>query len=319
MLKLFSITLFICSLTISAYATDFIFMGTGGITGKYYISGGAMCYLINKEKRQNSLRCSVESTAGSVYNIDTLRDNELTIAIAQSDVHYAAYKAEGLFKDNPPFKELRSLFSLYGEPFTVIARADSGIKSFDDLKGKRVNIGNEGSGHRSTMEVLMQAKGWSKKTFSKVLELPPSRQRDALCGNEVDAIVYAVGHPSLAVQSIFDNCNVRIIDVKGDAVDTLVGKHSFYAKTIIPSGTYSAQKNDVQTFGVSATVVTRKNVPNNVIYKFVKTIFSGFNEFVTLDPVFANLNKTSMISDSLTAPLHEGAIEYYKEAGLVQK
>ena len=179
----------------------FITIGTGGVTGVYYPAGGAICRLVNKDRAEHGIRCSVEATGGSVYNINTMRAGELDMGVVQSDIQYNAYKGEGAeFKEAGPFEELRAVFSLHPEPFTVVARADSGIQTFDDLKGKRVNVGNPGSGQRATMEVLMAAKGWKMSDFALASELKSAEQAQALSDNNVDAIVFTVGHPNGSIQ-----------------------------------------------------------------------------------------------------------------------
>jgi len=183
----------------SAVASDYTFVtiGTGGVTGVYYPTGGAIARLVNKGKKEHGLRATVESTGGSVYNLNAIAAGELDMGVAQSDWQYHAYHGTSKFADQGPNKDLRAVFSVHPEPFTVVARADSGIKNFKDLKGKRVNIGNPGSGQRGTMEVLMGALGWTKDDFKLASELKSAEQSKALCDNKIDAMVFTVGHPSV--------------------------------------------------------------------------------------------------------------------------
>ena len=177
-------------------ADQYVTIGTGGVTGVYYPTGGSICRLVNKDRASHGVRCTVESTGGSVYNINTIRAGELDLGVAQSDWQYHAYNGTSKFADAGAFTDLRAVFSVHPEPFTVVARADSGIRDLMDLKGKRVNIGNPGSGQRGTMEVLMEALGWDKSTFALASELKSSEQSKALCDNKIDAMVFTVGHPS---------------------------------------------------------------------------------------------------------------------------
>jgi uncharacterized protein len=298
-------------------ADEFVTIGTGGVTGVYYPTGGAICRLVNKDRKNHGIRCSVESTGGSVYNINTIRGNELDMGVAQSDWQYHAYNGTSKFKDAGAFKELRAVFSVHPEPFTVVARADSGIKTFDDLKGKRVNIGNPGSGQRGTMEVLMGAKGWTKKDFSLTSELKASEQSKALCDNKIDAMIYTVGHPSGSIKEATTSCDSVLVTVDGSAVDKLVADNDFYRSATIPGGMYTGSDADVATFGVGATFVSSTNVSDDVVYNVVKAVFENFDSFKKFHPAFANLKKSEMIKDGLSAPLHPGAIKYYKEAGLL--
>lgn len=302
----------------SAVAEDkFITIGTGSVTGVYYPTGGAICRLVNKGRRTHGVRCSVESTSGSVYNLEALRKKELDFAIAQSDWQYNAYNGIDYFADQGANKQLRSLFSLHSEAFTVVARADSSIKTFEDLKGKRVNIGNQGSGNRATMEVLMKAEGWTTKDFKETFELKASEQADALCSNKIDAMIYSAGHPNGAVQEAATTCETVIIPVEGPKVDELLKLHPYYVYTIIPGGMYPGTPNDVKTFGVKATLVTMEDENEEVVYQVVKAVFDNFDNFKTLHPVFSTLDLKKMVKEGSIAPLHKGAERYFKEKGLL--
>lgn len=301
----------------AASAESFITIGTGGVTGVYYPTGGAICRLVNKDRAEHGIRCSVESTGGSIYNLNTIRAGELDLGVAQSDWQYHAYKGTDAFADQGPNKDLRSVFSLHAEPFTVVARADSGIKTFNDLKGKRVNIGNPGSGQRGTIEVIMKAKGWTSDDFALASELKASEQASALCDNKIDAMVYVVGHPSGAIKEATTSCDSNLVEVNDATIDMLVDENSYYRKVTIPGGMYRGNPDDVVTFGVGATMVTSASVPDEVIYNVVKAVFENFDTFRKLHPAFANLKKEEMVRDALTAPLHPGAEKYYREAGLL--
>ena len=306
------------ALAMPLMATEFVTIGTGGVTGVYYPTGGAICRLMNKTKKETGIRCSVESTGGSVYNINTIRAGELEVGVAQSDWQYHAYNGTAKFTDKGAYKELRAVFSVHAEPFTVVARADSGIKNFDDLKGKRVNIGNPGSGNRGTMEIAMKAKGWDKSVFKVAGELKASEQSKALCDNKIDAMVYVVGHPSGAIKEATTTCDSVIVNVGGPEIQKLIDDNPYYRVATVPGGMYRGNPSDAKTFGVGATLVTSSKVSEKAIYTLVKSVFENFDSFKKLHPAFANLKKEEMIKDALSAPLHRGAIKYYKEAGLLK-
>lgn len=303
----------------SASAEDrFVTIGTGSVTGVYYPTGGAICRLVNRgRRREHGIRCSVESTGGSIYNLNTIRSSEMDLAVVQSDWQYHAYNGTSLFEEYGAMDKLRSLFSLHNEAFTIVVRADSGINKLDDLLGKRVNIGNPGSGNRATMEVLMDAKGWTKNDFKLASELKASEQPQALCDNKVDAIIFSYGHPNGAVQEVSTSCKTHIINVEGPEVDKLVAENQFYAYTTVAGGMYQGTPNDVKTFGVKATFVTSTDVSEDIIYEIIKAVFDNFDNFKTLHPVFANLEASKLIDEGNTAPLHEGAKRYFKEKGLL--
>jgi TRAP transporter TAXI family solute receptor len=296
----------------------FITIGTGGVTGVYYPAGGAICRLVNHDRKEHGIRCSVESTGGSVYNVNTIREGELDMGVVQSDVQYKSLKGEGEeFQDQGPFEDLRAVFSVHAEPFTVVARRDSGIATFDDLKGKRVNVGNPGSGQRSTMEVLMAAKGWTMDDFALAAELDSADQAQALCDDKIDAMVFTVGHPSGSIQEATTICDTKLIPVSGAEVDQLVKDYSYYAKAVIPGGMYAGTDADVETFGVKATVVSSAAVPVEVVYQVTRAVFENFDDFKNLHPALAALRKENMVTEALSAPLHAGAEKYYQEAGLM--
>ncbi|WP_275097167.1 TAXI family TRAP transporter solute-binding subunit [Sedimenticola hydrogenitrophicus] len=301
----------------TAQAQSFITIGTGGVTGVYYPTGGAICRLVNKNRKEHGIRCSVESTGGSVYNLNTIRAGELDMGVVQSDWQHHAFNGTSQFEEAGPNKELRAVFSVHPEPFTVVARADSGIKTFTDLKGKRVNIGNPGSGQRGTMEVLMAALGWTKDDFSLASELKSAEQSKALCDNKIDAMVFTVGHPSGSIKEATTTCDTVLVSVTGPEVEKLVSENAYYRMATIPGGMYRGNDEDVQTFGVGATFVSSSNTPADTIYQVVKAVFENFEDFRKLHPAFEVLKKEEMVKDGLSAPLHDGAMKYYKEAGLM--
>ena len=312
--KLFSLATaaLIASAPMAMAEQQFVSIGTGGVTGVYYPTGGAICRLVNKNRKEHGIRCSVESTGGSIYNINTIRSGELEFGVAQSDWQYHAYNGTSEFEGNA-FKDERAVFSVHGEPFTVIARADSGIKTFADLKGKRVNIGNPGSGQYATMQVVMDALGWTMDDFALASELKPAEQAAALGDNKVDAIIYTVGHPNGSIQEAVSTVDAVLVPVEGPEIDKLIADNPFYAKATVPGGMYDGSPNDTTTFGVKATFVTSAKVDDDVVYQVVKAVFDNFDRFKRLHPAFENLTEEGMINDGLSAPLHDGAVRYYKE------
>lgn len=296
---------------------QFVTIGTGGVTGVYYPAGGAICQLVNRSRDEHGIRCSVESTGGSIYNLNALREGELDLAVAQSDWQYHAYQGTSDFESTGANKELRSVFSLHPEPFTVVARRGSNIDSFKDLEGKRVNLGNPGSGQRATAQVLLDEMGWTTDKFAQTAELKASEMSQALCDNRVDAFFYVVGHPSGSIKEAMTSCDSKLVSVDNEAVDKLVEANPYYRKVTIPGDLYG-EEEDVETFGVAATFVSSTDVPEDVVYHVVKAVFENFDRFRSLHPAFANLEKEDMVQEALSAPLHAGAEKYYKEAGLLK-
>ena len=293
----------------------FMTVGTGGVTGVYYAAGGAVCRLVNKDRAKHGIRCSVESTGGSVFNVNTIKAGELDLGFAQSDVQFNAARGLNQFKDAGAYTELRAVFSVHPEPFTVVARKESGIKNFADFRGKRFNVGNPGSGTRASMEEMLAALNWKMSDFSLASELKADEHGPALCDGKIDGFFFAVGHPSANIQDPTTSCGAQLVGLTGPAVDKLVAEKPFYAKATIPGGLYPNNPNPVQTYGVTATVVASSKTSAETVYQVVKAVFDNFDEFKRLHPALANLKAEDMIKNGLSAPLHEGAVRYYKEKG----
>jgi TRAP transporter TAXI family solute receptor len=292
-------------------------IGTGGKTGVYFPAGGAVCRLVNRSVADHGVTCQVESTGGSVYNLKSIRAATLDFGIAQSDWQFHSLNGSSRFAEDTPYEELRAVFSLHPEPFTVVARKDSGIITFEDLIGKRVNIGNPGSGSRGTMDVLMAAKGIKISDFSLVTELKSSAQASAVCDNKIDAMVFTVGHPSGSIKEATTECETVLVEVSGPEVDALIAENPYYRTAVVPGGMYQGNPEDTKTFGVGATLVTSSKVSEDVVYAVTKSVFENMRRFRRLHPALGILKDEEMIKDGLSAPLHLGAERYYKEAGLL--
>ncbi|ETA50826.1 TAXI family TRAP transporter solute-binding subunit [Ponticoccus alexandrii] len=302
----------------AAQAQEFISIGTGGVTGVYYPTGGAICRLVNKDRKEHGIRCAVESTGGSVYNINTIKAGELEFGVAQSDWQYHAYNGSSQFEGDAAFPDLRAVFSVHPEPFTLLARADAGVEKFEDLAGKRVNVGNPGSGQRATMEVVMEAFGIGMDDLALATEYKGSEMAQQLCDGNIDAMIYTVGHPAAAIQEATTTCDVKLIDVVGEPIDKLVADNPYYRVATIPGGMYEGNDEDTTTFGVGATFVTSASVPEDTVYVVAKAVMENISDFQQLHPAFADLKPEEMVKDGLSAPLHPGAEKAYKELGLME-
>ncbi len=300
----------------SATAEDAtVTIGTGSRAGVYFQVGRAICRLVEAARSDSGFACEAPTTAGSIANLRDLRAGKLQLAIAQSDWQYHAVGGSDRFTQDKPDPKLRALFSVHGEPFTLVVRRDAGIERLQDLVGKRVNIGNPGSGQRGTMETVMLAMGWEKSTFSLAEELPSSQQSLALCHNRVQAMVYTAGHPNDSLNQAVRLCDAAIVEVSGRPIDILIAKYPFYVRMDIPGGIYAGNPYDVRTFGVNATVVTSTDVDADTIYAVTKAVFENLGGFRRAHPALSQLIPERMIKEGLTAPLHEGAKRYYKERG----
>lgn len=294
-----------------------ITIGTGSRAGGYFQVGRAICRLLNAGTEDHGLTWSAPTTAGSIFNLESIRAGLSQLGVAQSDWQYHAVRGSDRFAAAGPDPDLRALFSVHGEPFTIVARRESGVRRLRDLAGRRVNVGNPGSGQRATMDVVMQAMGWTLKVFSLANDLPASQQSLALCHDRVDAMVYTVGHPNPSVGQAAGLCDSVIVEVEGPEIDKLVAENPFYAYTEVPGGIYVGNPQPVATFGVKATVVGSAGVDADTVYAVVKTVFENLGTFKKMHPAFGTLERGRMVRDGLSAPLHEGALRYYREAGLL--
>lgn len=303
------------ALTLPAFAAEFITIGTGGVTGTYYPTGGAICRLVNQYKKETKIRCSVESTGGSVYNVNTIKNGELDFGIVQSDVVYQASKGTGRYQGDA-VKKLKSVMAIYPELLTLVSRKDANINSLADVKGKRINLGNPGSGNEATALNLFKVSGIQKSDLEFAGALKASEMPDALRDNKIDGYFYMVGHPTANIKDASNSVDVKIVPLQGSNVDKLIKENPYFAKADVPAGIYKGNPEPTPTFGVKAVLVTSDDVSEKAVYTVVKAILENFEKFKKLHPAYANITKKSLL-DGLSAPLHEGAKKYFKEAGIL--
>ncbi|WP_421862608.1 TAXI family TRAP transporter solute-binding subunit [Motiliproteus sp.] len=293
-----------------------ISLGTGGVTGLYYPAGGALCRLVNQSRMEHGIRCAVRSTPGSVSNLQQVVSEQLDLGIAEAGQLHDAIQGRGHF--DKPLGELRTLFSLYTEYITVVARKDSGIDSFDDLLGKRINIGPKGSSQRTTLQLLMQARGWTLSDFPEVHQLEPAQQAQALCDGRIDATLYVVGHPSGAIKEALRDCDSRLLALAASDILTLSDQNPHYRSARLNGGYYAQGLADIDTAGVRATVISRADLPEQDAYAIVKALFERLPSFRRMHPAFQQLESAAMVNGPLAAPMHPGALRYFREAGLIR-
>jgi TRAP transporter TAXI family solute receptor len=297
--------------------TAFVTIGTGGITGVYYPTGGAIAKMINKKRDEYHIRATVESTGGSVFNVNAVMAGDLEFGVVQSDRQYQAMKGLAEWKDKGPQKDLRAVFSIHPESITLVAAVDAGIKDIKDLKGKKVNIGNPGSGQRQNSIDALSAVGLNYETDLQAEGIKAAESAGLLQDGRIDAFFYTVGHPNGSIkEATSGKRKVRFASILG--IDKLLEKYPYYAKAMIPVKFYPGAVNDadVPTFGVKATFVTSAKVPDNIVYAITKEVFDNFEDFKKLHPAYSVLTKKGML-EGLSAPIHPGAMKYYKEAGLM--
>lgn len=311
--KLFTALILFFS-SIASFGAEFITIGTGSVTGIYYPTGGAVCRLVNKYKKETKIRCSVESTDGSVYNINNIKNGELDFGIAQSDVVYQATNGIKDF-EGKPIKKLRSVMAIYPELFTLVTRDEAQINDIMDIKGKRINLGNTGSGNEATALALFKALDLNKEDLSYVGSLKAGEAPDALRENKIDGYFYMVGHPAANIKDASNSVNIKITPIIGEKVDSFIEANPYFTKGVVPAGIYKGVNEDVPTFGVKAVLITNTDISDKAVYTLIKAIMENFEDFKKLHPAYSNITKESLL-EGLSAPLHEGAKRYYKEIGL---
>ena len=296
--------------------TKFVTIGTGGITGVYYPTGGAIAKIVNKKREEYGIRATVESTGGSVFNVNAIMAGDLEFGIVQSDRQFQAVNGMKEWEGKPQ-ADLRAVFSIHPESVTLLAAVDANIKTISDLKGKRVNIGNPGSGQRGNAIDALEAAGIDWQKDLKAEAVKAAEAPGLLQDERIDAFFYTVGHPSGAFkEATSGRRKTQFVSIT--ETDALVQKYPYYAKSYIPGGLYpgAANTDDTPTFGVKATFCTSAKVSDDVVYAMVKEVFDNFEDFKKLHPAYQVLTKKSML-EGLSAPLHPGALKYYKEAGLM--
>jgi len=304
------------ALSVPAFATQYVTIGTGGVTGTYYPTGGAICRMMNKLKKTTKIRCSVESTGGSVYNVNNIQANELDFGISQSDTAYQAYNGEGKFKAKA-IKGLRSVIAIYPELLAFVVRKDAGIKSIVDVKGKKINIDILGSGTRMTVDTVFEAFDIKNSDLALANELKAAEGPTMLKDNKIDGYFYTVGHPTANIKDAANSVDIDLVVIDGKKIDALVAKYPYYAKGIISGTFYKGVEHDTVSLGVKAVLVTKDSIDDKIVYLLTKTILDNFEKFKKLHPAYKTITKKSLL-EGLAVPQHPGAIKAFKEAGLLK-
>lgn len=295
-------------------------IGGGYTTGLYYQSANAIAKIVDKRSQALGLRCKVVPTTGSSENVEEVMAGKVQFAYVQSDVQFQAWNAAGKWSTKGAQKDLRSVFALYPETLTLIAAEGSGIGSIENLRGKRVNIGVPGSGQYEVALQALTAVGIDSDGQMTTTNYQASEAPDLLQRGQIEAYFYVVGHPNMNVREVTTGKikKVRICEIAGPGIDTMLRDKPYYVGTVIPMQFYPNAVNtgDVLTFGVKATLVTSASVPDEVVYKLTKEVFENLDQFKRLVAAQWQLTKKGML-EGLTAPIHPGAMKYYKEAGLM--
>ena len=308
-----------CTAPSDAVAPNPVTLSTGIPGGVYHPVGNAICRMFNLESQHQAMPCVATSSDGSVSNIQRVESGDSAFGLSQTDVALAAFQGEGPFAAAGPDPKLRMVIALYPEAFTVVARADTGLRDFQDLRGKRVGIGTSGVGYNFTRDVILKFYGGKTSGPERVLEFAPADQNQALCNNKVDAIIFEAGHPNGLTQEATTDCRARLVRVAGQPIDQLLATHPYYITFTIPGGMYVGNPGDVPTIGTRAVLVSSSDQPDEVVYAMVKAVADNFAVFRQLHPTLSTLKVRDMVPNALAIPIHPGALKYYREAGLFRQ
>lgn len=294
-----------------------VVIGTGTSGGVYHPLGAAICRMFHFQDRKDGLRCRSRASKGSVANIEMLRKRRVDFGIAQADLEQAAVAGTGVFAGAGPAPDVRTVLALHMESFTVVARGELNLAGFKDLRGRRIGVGQPGSGPYGSKDALLAAYGLTRSDFASVVELNPVSQMDELCAGRLDAGFFFTGHPSGLVQDAAISCGVKLVPITGREAEQLISREPFFVNAIIPGGLYRGIGDKTPTLGARCVLLTTAAVPDTTVYELVKAIFEHFDDFQQLHPVLAGLKPTDLVPHGLAAPLHPGAERYFREAGLL--
>ena len=304
--------------TASAAALDkFLALGTSSTGGVYYPVGQGLCGLINDGRIEHRIRCVAYATGGSVYNIQAVESGQLDIAITRADLAYQAYRGEGDFAEFGPNRKLRIIANLYSQPVGVIVKADSEIKTLDGAEGKRINIGNLGSGKRTISELIFDIKGWSRKTFKEVQELSTARMGQAFCDGKVDVLIESIGIPSDFYDRMTRQCAGKFVPLSDQLIAGIQARAPFFFVDTIRGGVYPHNASDVKTVGIKIVLITSARVHPYSIGIVARAMLSDIEKFRARHPVLGNARPQTMLLEGIKIPFHDGAAAYYKQKGLL--
>ena len=308
-----------CTAPSDPVAPNPVTLSSGVPGGVYYPVGNAICRMFNLDDGHQAMSCIAMSSDGSVSNMRRVESGDAAFGLSQTDVALAAFNGEEPFAAVGPDPKLRMIIALYPEAFTVVARADTGIRDFQDLRGKRIGIGTSGVGYNFTRDVILRFYSRTTSAPEQMLEFAPTEQNHALCNNKVDAVIFEAGHPNGLTQEATTDCRARLVRVAGRPIDRLLATHPYYIRSIIPGGMYVGNPGDVPTIGTRAVLVSSSDQPDEVVYAMVKAVAENFAVFRQLHPTLSTLEIREMVPGASVIPIHPGALKYYREAGLFRQ
>jgi TRAP transporter TAXI family solute receptor len=308
-----------CATASGALAPSPVTIATDTPGRHYHSVGNAICRVYNLTGPYDEKPCVAVRSDGSVANIRRIESGETTFGLSQTDLAYAAFHGEGPFAAAGPDPNLRTLIAFYPVAFTIVARADAGIRDFRDLRDKRIGIGERGAGYTFTRDALLEFFSWTIPERERLLEFGPAEQHRALCEGRVDAIIFAAEHPDGLTQEATMGCHALLVRVAGSEIDHLLAMRPYYSASVIPGGMYAGNPHDVPTFGAPALLMTTSDQPDALAYGVLKAVFDNFADFRRLHPALSSLDMRDMVPSEAVMPIHPGALRYYREAGLLPR
>ena len=315
-----ALTIFVFSLP--AKSVEFFTIGSGASSDINFELSNAICKMVAKQPSlesgtgtsEKSYRCTAPATSGSLFNLAQVQSGNFQFAFARSDEVHTAYN-EIKSEQIKPFKEIRSIFSTTPTAFQLITKKNSDIKDWKSLKGKIVRIGKEGTSDRQAFDYLIEANRVNKSFFGSTIETNGSFTSEDICKKKIDAFGFVGTIPEANIEKAASECGAHVLDLTNLNINRVFKNASFYSKISIPKGTYKNNDKDIVTFGFINNLITHEKVSDEIVYNLVKSIFDNFPNFKKENPLFNNLKIQQMIKSGLSAPLHPGAIRYYKEKG----
>ena len=296
-----------------------LYLGTGSVQGVYFPIGGVICRLLNRHKAVHRLRCTLESTGGSIYNLRELREGNFDLVFAQSDWQYHAYHGTSAFKDEGPNPNLRAVFALEADPLALIVKKESDIQRFDDLADRVVSFGYARSLQHRIINDYLAAIEWTDDNFKQVRRMSDTKQVGQLCSGKVEAILLLTSSLADHLEDLSDECQLRLLPIEGEEVQKVIKVKPYYRTATILKGMHLDSPEDIMSFGLGATFVASEATSPKAIYHVVKEVVENFRDFKSLHPSLAALDKRELSHAGISIPLHPGAVRYYKEARLLKK
>ena len=301
------------SFTAVASAATYMSVATGGTSGIYYAVGGALAAAVSKEGK---IQCTAETGNASVANSNLIATKGIEIAFVQNDITYWAVNGELMFQGKP-LKNIRAVASLYPEHVQVVVAKNSGIKTINDLKGKRVGVGAPGSGVEGDVQAIFGVAGLTYKDLKKADFLDFGATASRFKDNQIDAGFVVAGYPTAAIMDLTTTKDVGLLSFDKEFLDKLHKKYPFFVTSKIPGKTYKGIDNDVVTPAVMAILITHADVPEQQIYDFLTSMFKNLDDIAAVHAKGKEITLKGAL-DGLTAPLHPGAAKFYKEKGLIK-